>query len=501
MENKRKKYNNLNNMNINFIRKPRIIYPIAKQKFTRSNSNYLKYLNNPLSNRFIYTKFLNKMKLKNLSCSSVNRENHSNFDSKININMEFIKQKNTNIKNFRYNYTNKQRNTFNNRIFTKIYKEDNKKESNNISSVTLKNENTIMHKNKKDNISYKEILKLWDKLFVTISYRTIFNELLSKLDEEDKNKLMLNEYNELNNLLNELDILLNSIKLRKELLFNLQRINKDLKLIFNAKDKEPNNFLVKTMSKYIEKMRKSTINICFAMKNIKNKVMNENLKEKYNINLISQNYNFDKNYLIKMKEEMKFLKEGNAKFFFKITEDKSPFLIKASEEDDNSKNDPFLRIVPMSDEIKLKIDKCNYIIYQELIAYQNKDLNNNIYRPISPPNSDKKDFPIDSDDIMTKNNKLKNNKNTCLEPMKKRIEKWIPKKELEIKFPSIKINGNYKNSLLKSNSCINFQISSKENEKETFFLTNLKKGNAKTNLLEISSNEIDNINESKIINY
>ena len=44
--------------------------------------------------------------------------------------------------------------------------------------------------------------------------------------------------------------------------------------------------------------------------------MNENLSEKYNIDLISQNYNFDKNYLIKMKEEMKFLKEGNAKFFF-----------------------------------------------------------------------------------------------------------------------------------------------------------------------------------------
>jgi hypothetical protein len=159
----------------------------------------------------------------------------------------------------------------------------------------------------------------------------------------------------------------------------LQQINKDLKLIFNSERKEPNNFLVKNMSNYIEKLRKATINICFAMKKIKNKVMNGNLTEKYNIDIISQNYNFDKNYLIKMKEEMKFLREGNARFFFKISEDRSPFLIKASEEDENSKNDPFICIVPINEVIKLKIEKCNYIIYQELIAYQNKDLNNNIY--------------------------------------------------------------------------------------------------------------------------
>ena len=500
MENKRN-YNNLSNMKLYFDKKPRIISSIARPKFAKSKSDYIKYLNNPISNRFIYSKFLNKMKLKNLSISSKNIKNHSNLKSKININMDFSKQKNINTKNYKYNYTNKLKNTFNNRIFTKIYKEESKRNNNNISSMTIKNENIIIHKNKKDNISYKEILKLWDKLFVEISYRNIFNELLSKLDEDDKNKLMLNEYNELYNLLNELHILLNNIKLRKEFIIKLRKINKDLKLIFNSEGKEPNNFLVKSMSNYIEKLRKATINICFAMKNIKNKVMNENLSEKYNIDLISQNYNFDKNYLIKMKEEMKFLKEGNAKFFFKITEDKSPFLIKASEEDEDSKNDPFICIVPMTDEIKLKIEKCNYIIYQELIAYQNKDLSNNIFRPISPPNNNTQDLPSSSNDIIEKQNKMMNNKDTCMEQIEKRIkriDKWVPKKELEIKFPSIKKNNNYKNSLLKSNSCINFQISSKENEKGTFFLTNLKRVNTKNNLIEVSNNEINNVNLSKL---
>ena len=66
------------------------------------------------------------------------------------------------------------------------------------------------------------------------------------------------------------------------------------------------------MSYYIEKMRIITINICFYMKKIKRKIYNGSMTAKYNIDLISQTYNFDKNYLIKMKEELDFLKEGNA---------------------------------------------------------------------------------------------------------------------------------------------------------------------------------------------
>ena len=111
--------------------------------------------------------------------------------------------------------------------------------------MTVKNENKTIYKNKKDDISYKEILNSWDKLFIDITYRKIFNELLSKLEQEDKNKLILNEYNELNDLLNELHVLLYNIKLRKEIITKLQQINKDLKLIFNSERKEPNNFLVK----------------------------------------------------------------------------------------------------------------------------------------------------------------------------------------------------------------------------------------------------------------
>jgi hypothetical protein len=52
-----------------------------------------------------------------------------------------------------------------------------------------------------------------------------------------------------------------------------------------------------------------------------------------------------------MKEEMNFLKDGNAKYFFNIVEDQTPFLVKASEEDPNANGDPFIHLVPMSKEV------------------------------------------------------------------------------------------------------------------------------------------------------
>ena len=242
------------------------------------------------------------------------------------------------------------------------------------------------------------------------------------------------------------------------------------------------------MSNNIEKLRNITINICFLMKKIKNKIYNGNLTGKYNLDIISQNFHFDKNYLIKMKEELNFLKEGNAKYFFNISEDQSPFLIKASEEDNESKKDPFIFIVPITDEIRTKIEKCNYIIYQELIAYQNRDFSNNVFRPISPPDEFNNLF---SESINTQNQNLKtsNYSNLYLEKSQRRTEKLIPKRELEIKYPRIKRNKNYQNSILKSNSCINFQIKSKEFKIRTLFLTNLEKIKKNNNFIEISNND------------
>ena len=475
METNRKINNNINNIKNIFFKKNRIIYPISKNKFNKSNSEYLKY--KPLSNRFIYTKAVNKVKLKNKSIFSTKRKNHTELKNKINNINTFSKQNDTNNnlkKNTIQNTNNKKNIIDKNRIFSEIYQEETKKKNLSTFESAIKNKNKILYKNNRDNISYKEILKLWDQFIIPVSYRNIFNEILNQLEKEERKKLLCNEYDELYELKKDIGALLENIKLRKEIINQLKEINRNLKLIFKAEAKEPNLLLVKNMSENIEKMRNFTIKICFLMKGIKRRIFAGSMTGKFNIDLITQNFHFDKNYLIKMKEELNFLKEGNAKYFFNLSEDQSPFLIKSSIEDPDSKKDPFITIVPITEEIREKIDKCNYIIYQELIAYQNRDFNNNIFRPISPQ-EEYNNYLNDTINDKDKNRKIMNYSSLLKTQNKIKTEKIKPKKELEIKLVHIKQRKNFRNSILKSNSCINFQIKRTQFKNKIFYLTNLEK--------------------------
>ena len=496
MELNKEKINNNNLFKINF-KKSHTIYPISKNKFKNSNSEYLNFFNNPNSNRYICNKIINKIKLKNSSISSEKRNKNNYLNYKINIknNLCTKNSNNNNSYNPRNNNNSKKILLKPKKIDTQIYKEEKKKVfsyNNKTNKTMINNINNKTYSNKKDNISYKEILNLWDKLYIPISYRKIFNALLNQLEKEDKNKLILNELIELEELIKEINTLLNNIKKRKEIINKIKEINNNLKLIFNSDGKESNKYLVNNMSNYIEKMRIITINICILMKKIKKKIYNGSMTAKYNIDLISQSFNFDKNYLIKMKEELDFLKEGNAKYFFNISEEKDPFLIRASNNDENSKKDPFINIVPITEEIRAKIEKCIYIIYQELIAYQNSAINNNIFRPISPSN---KYFSCSN--LPTKSDNRMNYSNLYLKKSKVGLERIIPRKESELKYLHHKRNKNNKNTFLKSNSCINFQIKSTQITNRTFYLTNFEKINNKK-LIDISSNEDNNININKL---
>ena len=186
-----KAINNVNNIKGTFVRKNRIIYPISKNKFNKSNSEYTKIFNNPISNRFIYKKIINKIKLKNPSLFSTKRKNHSESNNKINEIKNVSKNQKFINKIFFNENTNSHKIVINKkRIFTNTYEEKNKKLINiKTSEKTLKNENKIIHLNKKDDISFKEILKLWDYLNVSISYRKIFNAILNQLEKEERNKL------------------------------------------------------------------------------------------------------------------------------------------------------------------------------------------------------------------------------------------------------------------------------------------------------------------------
>ena len=423
---------------------------------------FLKYLNKrEFSNKYIYSKAKKKINKK----SNNNNEIYKINARKINLSLPKSMYTNNNYFNLKRNKYSQILNNKNNmkKEKTNEYINDNKNETNLSDNKIICKENNIFIEKKiikeDKNTSIESVNKLWDYLCVPYSYRELFNVILHQLDEEEKNKIIENEFNELNELKNEIDNLLLAIKMRKKMLNELKKMNNKLRLIFKTESEESNFVLVQNMSNIIEKMRNYTIDVCVYMKNIKNQICNGNRIGKYDIDILCNQFKFDKNYLIKMKEEMNFLKDGYAKYFFNIMEDQTPFLLKASEEDPNANGDPFIQLVPISKEIKNKIQKCNYIIYQELIAYQNKDFKDNKFRPISPLiNYNNFDYQNISLNSSTFN---KNNNNLLLKPINGSYKKDLFENDFLNKYKKYKINNKGLN--LRENSCINFEIKNNHN--------------------------------------
>ena len=252
-----------------------------------------------------------------------------------------------------------------------IWNRTNIEENNNFSNINL--------------INLNNIIKLWDDLFVIKNYRKLFCVIYKVLDDEDKEELYQRETNELLSIKNDINTLKNNIELRQNTIKEIFELNKKLNTEIINKDNNSNKIIINEISDKIELLREYTVNVCKSMKKLKLELNGIKYLDKYDINIIAEKYKFDKNYLIKMKGELNFLKEGFAKYYFNINNDHTPFLLKSSEKSKIDKDkDPFIHLVPLKKELKNDILECSYYIYQELIAYQNEKANNKILRCISP---------------------------------------------------------------------------------------------------------------------
>ena len=232
-------------------------------------------------------------------------------------------------------------------------------------------------------INLNNIYKLWDELCVSKSYRNLFCRIYKELNDKDKQEIYSREINELTSIKNDINILKTNIEIRLNTIKELSELNDKLntEIINNNRN---NELIINEISKKIEILRDQTINVCISMKKVKYKINGIKHLDKFDIDIISEKFNFDKNYIIKMKAELNFLKEGYVKFYFNINNDQTPFLLNASEKNEINNIKSLYNIVPLDEEKKCDILECIYYIYQELIAYQNEKVNQNILRRISP---------------------------------------------------------------------------------------------------------------------
>ena len=249
-------------------------------------------------------------------------------------------------------------------------------------SLQAQNNNEIIINN--ENVDYPEKLsKIWKDLCILQPYQELFNIVLSQLSEQRKEDIIEREYKELYDIRNDLYLLSASIYYRSSILEDLNDLNEKLGFSLKNRQATSNEVIIQKISKKIEILRKHTVDVCFLMKKIKSKINGCNTWGKFDFDALSERYKFDKNYLIKMKEEMGTLKDGYIKYFFEIGKDSNPFLLDENDKKNKIK-DPFFHQTPISDEMRENISQSIYIIYQELIGYQNNIVSEMSFKNISP---------------------------------------------------------------------------------------------------------------------
>ena len=292
------------------------------------------------------------------------------------------------IKKYNDNFA-KLKNNSSNMIYNQKILRIKSSSGNHINNLIKKNrktaENLTINKNNKmfENLntiwSYSSLTKIWTEFNVTESYKNFFNLILNKLNEEEREDMCLKEFKDLNELKNNINSLIKEIQLRKKSLEDLFKLNNLLKGDENSEENAINEQIIKEISEQIINLRMHSVNICFKMKKIKNKIYEGYIYGKLDLDDISKIFGFDKDYLIKMKEEMNFLKDGKIKSYFNIGSNPDPFLTKASENRNNANNDFTPNLIPMSKELEESIKQCNYFIYQDLIYYQTNNNRINIF--------------------------------------------------------------------------------------------------------------------------
>ena len=537
-------------------------YKIKKLKSRRAKSVINERKEKGWDNRFIYNNdqksFLSRdtsgLNIKNNKTKSIftqNKEKCSNFYfnflKKFTNDMKKIENNKTTHQKNNNNYNNINKNNLNRKfspnqfkIFSAKYRatpsfiNNNKNIYNNHTYFTsnCNNNNLLIGEYDGNNNKINELINIWGELCVLNSYKKYFYHIFKELDENDQNEIYISEKKELFDMKNNIKILCYYIDLRMGIINKLYILNQKLntEYVNNSIKNNENiiNSLIDQIAIEIEKLREVTINVISSMRKLKNDINNIEYLGKYNIDALSQKYKFDKNYILKMKNETNFLKEGCASIFFNLKDEQSPFLLKTANYPENQKNSENsenirknIKIIPINECLINEIKYCNYYIYQELIAYQNEKMSKNIFRCISPIkkyrninyefNDDtQKDFERklsnglmdeknNNQDENIKEEEIKKEKN--YEEEKNNEKNKEEEKTTVVNFPIIKNNIKKNNDLKLTKEDNNLNSKIKEDRLPSFAPIEEKRDEKKEKIINNRENKIEPIkNENNIKN-
>ena len=352
----------------------------------------------------------------------------------------------------------------------------------------LENDNSIIKKYENLLNELKEIKEIWNEIFVTPEYQNSFEEMINNIDnKEDIQNILNNEKKQIMQFKNDFYKLMNVISKREATIEKIKKLdnifkqNRNLaqfnKLVYE-KSKSDSNFKVENYNEELEeknnKQIESDINNSLKLLRInsinaihqfnKFRTMNNYLitSNKIDINKLKIYYGFNKDYLIKMKNDLDFLVHSNIKSLYDFKEN-DPFLINLIPEKSYQK----FKKLPASEDFITTTNNFLYILTQEELLYKmkvQKDVKKNKSHEL-----DVKEHKVNNDEMIYNKN-AKNNKNSNFLKIK-------TQKDYNLLFQNNNNNNTNTSNKLKKIKHININNKSKEKEKEKGIIINNEKIN------------------------
>ena len=203
---------------------------------------------------------------------------------------------------------------------------------------------------------------IWDDLGVTEEYRQVFESIVKELDEQIRKELFEFEITNLKKFSDCLFKLSKDINSRDKNITQLRIFDESLS---DNKEKLSEKVLAEIIQ-CIRNLRIQSINIVHHFNKIREISSYNLMAGKFNLEKLNKTYIYDKNYLIKMRYDLDFLKSSSLSEYFEFSDQSDPFLIRLS---DNSTNQN-KHHVSISPEMLNSIRECELHMINDVIFFQ-----------------------------------------------------------------------------------------------------------------------------------
>ena len=381
-------------------------------------------------------------------------------------------------------------------------------------------------------IEYNTVREIWENIGVTEQYQYAFTEMLNNLPKNaEVENLLANEKKQVSHFQYELTKLMDTISKRESTINKLKKLDKiyekennlpycdkrllksQSEIITNNNDLEyiNTNNIEEEIYNTLKLLRLYTVNVVYNFNKF-NSMYNYLISSgKINIDLMKNGYEFNKNYLLKVKTDLLFLNNSNISKLYNFSkESPDPFLLNLIKVDPNFN----YKTLAASDEMIKAINSCLFILAQEDLLNEIKNSGN--------VNKNKKNDNISNNLIKYDDSSFNNNKGIFEKFHKEQsfFEKTQQSSLNRKIFLNNELNNNNSNTNAENKKSIKTQISDKnivnqneeklkdnnnfiplttaeQLEKDFEFYENLKYSILKKDIEKIDNNSVEKKNKEK----